>query len=562
MLMTCLPTASAVAANSCRRMAINSVRQHTSNAVNHRVVSTHTSKVAATKTNTNTTVSNSSSSSTHIMNSFQNRHFTTSSSSSSASTSSSSSSSTSTSSQRNMRRLAAQLGASTLGAFLVAAAAVHHATPSSPASAPTSASSSLAVAACAGLSTTVSASSTPILTDNDIMQRIGAHQNKLNVEKGVIKEIHWNNYNANPEIEDSFSIYPQVNEKGLGGAVLGVYDGHSGKAASSFCRNELIPYLVYYRWSKRTDQIIHARPFLEADHHFLQFALDDGRVEDGLSGACLCVSHVVGKKIMTANAGDCRAIVGRRLSKCDGTFRWQAVELTTDHQIDSNHLERERLLREHPNEPDVIYKHRVKGRLQPTRGLGDGKYKRMEYFYAQPRLVEAYRQTGWTVPYTTAQPDITTHNLQSNDEFLVLATDGLFADLTSQQVVDLVGEWMQRKAQHKPNTHPTAAAHLTEAALVAASEYSIGRRNTQKENISWVLQLPESKRRSIHDDITVLVTFFDHDSKYPSDMPETSTSKGPAIPPTLDRAIKQNIVVPPAKSIVAPLPPPTIKSNL
>ena len=38
----------------------------------------------------------------------------------------------------------------------------------------------------------------------------------------------------------------------------------------------------------------------------------------------------------------------------------------------------ERLLKEHPGEDDVIRRNRVKGRLQPTRGLGDGTYKRIE----------------------------------------------------------------------------------------------------------------------------------------------------------------------------------------
>src|SRR4051794_1905462 len=53
-----------------------------------------------------------------------------------------------------------------------------------------------------------------------------------------------------------------------------------------------------------------------------------------------------------------------------GSVRYQAIELTRDHQIDTNESERQRLLKEHPNELDVVYHDRVKGRLQPTRGLG------------------------------------------------------------------------------------------------------------------------------------------------------------------------------------------------
>jgi serine/threonine protein phosphatase PrpC len=86
--------------------------------------------------------------------------------------------------------------------------------------------------------------------------------------------------------------------------------------------------------------------------------------------------------VTTGNAGDCRAIIGR----VDSAARhgYTAVELTTDHQIDTHPGERERLLASHPNEHDIVHRARVKGRLQPTRGLGDGKYKRVEYMHLVP----------------------------------------------------------------------------------------------------------------------------------------------------------------------------------
>ena len=34
------------------------------------------------------------------------------------------------------------------------------------------------------------------------------------------------------------------------------------------------------------------------------------------------------------------------------------------------------------------------------------------------------------------EPDITKHTLQDNDEYMILASDGLFQDLSSQEVVD------------------------------------------------------------------------------------------------------------------------------
>ena len=197
------------------------------------------------------------------------------------------------------------------------------------------------------------------------------------VSRGVVREYHTNQYAANPNIEDTYSVLPSVAAP-PGGILFGVFDGHSGGDASAWCRDELLAYLTYYRWSNRTDALIHKRAFLDADHHFLELALRDKRMAAGLSGACLTVSHVAGRTVRTANAGDCRTIVGRRIrdaSKPGEAATYQAVELTSDHQIDTNPYERERLLRNHPDEDDVIRNARVKGRLQPTRGFGDGFYK-------------------------------------------------------------------------------------------------------------------------------------------------------------------------------------------
>lgn len=65
-------------------------------------------------------------------------------------------------------------------------------------------------------------------------------------------------------------------------------------------------------------ELVSAEPFLEADRAFLTTALKSKRFEDGLSGACMVVSHITAEAVTTANAGDCRAIVGRRVTLPDG----------------------------------------------------------------------------------------------------------------------------------------------------------------------------------------------------------------------------------------------------
>lgn len=46
---------------------------------------------------------------------------------------------------------------------------------------------------------------------------------------------------------------------------------------------------------------------------------------------------------------------------------------------------------------------------------------------------------------TTAEPDISQHAIAAEDEFLLLASDGLFQDLSSDDVVQYVGDWLEYK---------------------------------------------------------------------------------------------------------------------
>jgi pyruvate dehydrogenase phosphatase len=247
----------------------------------------------------------------------------------------------------------------------------------------------------------------------------------------------------------------------------------------------------------------------------------------------MLVAHVGPEEVTTANAGDCRAVIGRRKTGKTGVT-WEAIELSKDHQIDVNPAERKRLLKAHPDEPDVITHNRVKGRLEPTRGLGDGMYKRKEYFdenaKRDPNLARRYLgTTGWKPPYTTASPDITSHKLHPDDQFMVMATDGLFRDMSSDEVVQTVSQWIHYAGNPTGDVAKrTASSWLIEAALVRASADShhrlvakLAEHHSQPflmnqprsdELLSHVVQLPAGKKRGTHDDITVLVVFFDRES--------------------------------------------------
>lgn len=80
---------------------------------------------------------------------------------------------------------------------------------------------------------------------------------------------------------------------------------------------------------------------------------------------------MVGKKLFVASCGDCRAIMAFR----DATGELSVEQITADHS--ANEVGEQRRLRVlHPDDYDIVreigaHNYYVKGRLQPTRSLGD-----------------------------------------------------------------------------------------------------------------------------------------------------------------------------------------------
>ena len=251
------------------------------------------------------------------------------------------------------------------------------------------------------------------------------------VGRGRVDSIEASCYNANPAIEDSFVIEPLLQSDAAAGCAVGVFDGHSGAAASVWLRQHILGFIQHQWRTGRTDQLLHPRAFVDADAHFLESSWAQGRPADGLSGACYNVVQLSGREVRCASAGDVRAIVGRRrrlsavpteveaaVAAVAGAVRdgrrgstHIAVPLSWDHQIDVNPSERERLLAAHPSEADVIRRNRVKGRLQPTRGFGDAAYKQLRYYHHRTQMQQAAdggsgrssrtSATAYTPPYTT-----------------------------------------------------------------------------------------------------------------------------------------------------------------
>ncbi|KAL2321490.1 hypothetical protein Fmac_025869 [Flemingia macrophylla] len=152
----------------------------------------------------------------------------------------------------------------------------------------------------------------------------------------------------------------------------------------------------------------------EANDHVDDWAFEEGPHSDfggPNSGSTACVAVIRGKKLVVANAGDSRCVLSRK---------GQAHNLSKDHKPDLE-AEKDRILKA----GGFIQVGRVNGSLNLARAIGDMEFKQNKYLPAEKQIV-------------TAEPDITSVELCDDDEFLVIACDGIWDCMSSQQLVDFI----------------------------------------------------------------------------------------------------------------------------
>lgn len=174
-----------------------------------------------------------------------------------------------------------------------------------------------------------------------------------------------------------------------------------------------------------------------------------------LSGSCALLSFYDSrsKLFRVACTGDSRAVLGRK----GANGKWTATALSED-QTGGTPSEVTRLQAEHPGEQYVVRNGRILGSLEPSRAFGDASYKwsketqeriKKHYFGRTP---SALLQTP---PYVTAEPIVTTTKIEpGKGDFIVMATDGLWEFLSNEEVVGLVGQWLETQ----PKTSSSVSA--------------------------------------------------------------------------------------------------------
>ncbi|KAG0307221.1 hypothetical protein BGZ98_000795 [Dissophora globulifera] len=321
-----------------------------------------------------------------------------------------------------------------------------------------------------------------MLTPEQVEQRLAQHQQSYRVltqeedrknksKQELILGYCINQVASNNPIEDDLSRHVVRGKDGsIEKAFFGVFDGHGGWCCSQKVAQELAPTVATELEGVKDPHDVMAvmeaieNGFLKLDNKIVNETVQQvlkfpsrplacSSLLPAIAGSCALMAYIdiKEKDLYVACTGDSRAVLGVCVpspTTKDG-HSWKAVPLSFD-QTGRNRWEVRRLQEEHPGEEKtVVMRGRVLGGLEPTRAFGDARYKwAVDIQERVFQLFPSYRQPHrnyHTPPYVTAKPVVKHHKIRPEDRFLVMATDGLWDKLTSDEVIQLVGDLLDGK---------------------------------------------------------------------------------------------------------------------
>lgn len=220
------------------------------------------------------------------------------------------------------------------------------------------------------------------------------------------------------QIDDLSAHVGPLFKSPLPSAFYAVFDGHGGPEAASYVkRNAMKLFFEDADLPQRKDmdavffrelENSHRKAFLQADH-----ALAHEHSVSSLCGTTALTALILGRHLLVANAGDCRAVLCR-----NGV----AVDMSQDHK--PTYLPERRRVEQLGGHIDDGYLND----LSVTRALGDW-YLKLPLGSSSPLI---------------AEPDVQQVMLTEDDEFLIIGCDGIWDVMSSQYAVSLVRRGLRR----------------------------------------------------------------------------------------------------------------------
>ena len=242
-----------------------------------------------------------------------------------------------------------------------------------------------------------------------------------------------------------------------------VFDGHGGEECSEFLEKNFLNYLVENANFPFDIKLSMVEACQKVEEGFFKEFCKDKIEDSNSSGSCALIAVVFDNKVYIGNIGDSRAI----MSICGGT---KVKQLTMDHKPDNvkeferalkngskiylddnddidrdeskipfikdkTELEKMKVVKEKSTEEKIF-------RVYPSdlavmRTIGDIKAKKKEYGGIPGTIINI--------------PEIFIYDIHGNDDFIVLGCDGIFDDLSNEEVINAA--WMAYKLRAKEKNY-------------------------------------------------------------------------------------------------------------
>ena len=240
-----------------------------------------------------------------------------------------------------------------------------------------------------------------------------------------------------------------------------IFDGHGGEECSEFLKNNYMNYLVENANFPFDIKLSMIESFQKIEDDFFKLKCKDNLEDSDKSGSCALVSVIFDNKIYIANIGDSRAI----MSIGGGT---KVKQLTADQKPD-NIKEFERALKngskiylDDNDDPDrdetKIEFIKDKAELEKMKEIKENS-KEEKIFRVYPSDLAVMRTVGdikakkkefGGIPGTIINiPEVYIFDINSSDDFIVMGCDGIFDDLSNQEIVNAAWTVFKHRATEK-----------------------------------------------------------------------------------------------------------------
>ncbi|CAA0812406.1 Probable protein phosphatase 2C 10 [Striga hermonthica] len=205
---------------------------------------------------------------------------------------------------------------------------------------------------------------------------------------------------ANHPMED-YHVAKFVQFQGRELGLFAIYDGHLGDSVPAYLQKHLFSNILEEEDFLRDPSRAIAKAYETTDQAILSHSRDLGR------GGSTAVTAILinARHLWVANVGDSRAVLSKR---------GQAIEMTVDHEPNTERGSIEDRGGFVSNLPGDVA--RVNGQLAVSRAFGDKNLK----------------------THLSSEPDMTNAEIDTDTDLLILASDGLWKVMSSQEAVDFV----------------------------------------------------------------------------------------------------------------------------